>query len=1048
MWIVRLALNRPYTFIVLALLIFIISPVMISRTPTDIFPSIDIPVIAVAWQYSGLNSEELEGRLTTAYEKALTALVDNIQHIESTTYSGTAVVKIFLQPGASLDTANAQVGAASEFMLRSLPAGTLPPEIINFSASSVPVLQIGLSGSGLSEQQLNDASQSYVRPQLITVPGAVVPNPYGGKQRQVMINMNQQLMQEKGVSATDVLNAVNAQNVVTPSGTVKIATREYDVRTNAATRSLAEISEIPIKQANGATIVVRDVAVVSDGFAVQTNIVRQDGHRSVLVSVLKNGRASTLDVVQDVKDMLPRISAIVPPELKMTLLSDQSIFVRGAIGSVVREAVIAAMLTGLMILLFLGSWRSTVIIATSIPLSILTSVIVLSLLHETINIMTLGGLALAVGILVDDATVEVENIHRNLAMGKPLTQAILDGAQQIAVPAFVATLCICIVFLPMFMLGGVARYLFVPLAEAVVFAMMASYILSRTLVPTLAMYLLKAHEHDEPGKGFLGRLQQLFEHGFERVRGFYTAALGYLVGIRHLFVPAFLVACASFGLLIPWLGQDFFPSADSGEILLHVRGSTGLRIEEMARLCDLVESTIRRVIPKEELASILDNIGMPYSPMNTMHMTSGTIGSSDADILVSLHHDHRPTADYLRILRKRLAHDYPGTTFYALPADIVTQILNFGTPAPMDIQIEGADVVKNHEIATNLVSELRKVPGLVDLRIQQPMDYPTLDIAVNRAKALQGGFTQQNIAAVVLNTLSGSMQVTPMFFLNQKNGVNYNLVAQVPQYRLQSLGDLQNMPIISPALSANGQRPEILGDLATIKRSQEMQVISQYNIRRVIDIYGTTQDRDLGAVNGDVERIVEKARKDLPRGTFITIRGQVQTMRSSYAGLLAGLGFAVLLLYMLIVINFQSWLDPLIIICALPAAIAGIILALLFTHTTVSVPALMGAIMCMGVATANSILVISFAKERYEEHGDAIAAALEAGATRFRPVIMTALAMMIGMVPMALGLGEGGEQNAPLGRAVIGGLLCATVATLIFVPSVFALLYRRRPADA
>ena len=1048
MWIVRLALNRPYTFIVLALLIFIISPVMISRTPTDIFPSIDIPVISVAWQYSGLNSEELEGRLTTAYEKALTALVDNIQHIESTTYSGTAVVKIFLQPGASLDTANAQVGAASEFMLRSLPAGTLPPEIINFSASSVPVLQIGLSGSGLSEQQLNDASQNYVRPQLITVPGAVVPNPYGGKQRQVMINMDQQLMQEKGVSATDVLNAVNAQNVVTPSGTVKIGTREYDVRTNAATRSLAEISEIPIKQINGATITVRDVAVVSDGFAVQTNIVRQDGHRSVLVAILKNGRASTLDVVQGVKDMLPRISAIVPPELKMTLLSDQSIFVRGAIGSVVREAVIAAALTGLMILLFLGSWRSTVIIATSIPLSILTSVIVLSLLHETINIMTLGGLALAVGILVDDATVEVENIHRNLAMGKDLRTAILDGAQQIAVPAFVATLCICIVFLPMFMLGGVARYLFVPLAEAVVFAMLASYLLSRTLVPTLAMYLLKAHEHDQPGQGFLGRLQLLFEHGFERMRSFYTAILGYLVGIRHLFVPAFLVACASFGLLIPWLGQDFFPSADSGEILLHVRGSTGLRIEEMARLCDLVEGTIRKVIPKEELVSILDNIGMPYSPMNTMHMTSGTIGSNDADILISLHHDHHPSADYLRVLRKRLAHDYPGATFYALPADIVTQILNFGIPAPMDIQIEGADVVKNHEIAANLIGELRKVPGLSDLRIQQPMDYPTLDIAVNRAKALQGGFTQQNIAAVVLNTLSGSMQVTPMFFLNQKNGVNYNLVAQVPQYRLQTLGDLQNMPIISPALSANGQRPEILGDLANIKRSQEMQVISQYNIRRVIDVYGTPQDRDLGAVNRDVERIVEKARKDLPRGTFITIRGQVQTMRDSYFGLLAGLGFAVLLLYMLIVINFQSWLDPLIIICALPAALAGIILALLFTHTTVSVPALMGAIMCMGVATANSILVISFAKEQFQEHGDPVAAALEAGATRFRPVIMTALAMMIGMVPMALGLGEGGEQNAPLGRAVIGGLLCATIATLIFVPSVFALLYRRKPVAA
>jgi multidrug efflux pump subunit AcrB len=1045
MWIVRLALNRPYTFIVLALLIFIISPVMISRTPTDIFPSIDIPVVSVAWQYAGLNSEELEGRLTTAYEKALTALVDNIQHIESTTYSGTAIVKIYLQPNSSVDTANAQVGAASEFMLRSLPPGTLPPEIINFSASSVPVLQLGLSGSGLSEQQLNDASQNYVRPQLITVPGAVVPNPYGGKQRQVMINMDQRMMQEKGVSATDVLNAVNAQNLVIPTGTVKIGSREYDVRTNAATRSLAEITNIPIKQTAGATIFVGDVAVVSDGFAVQTNIVRQDGHRSVLVAILKNGRASTLDVVSGVKAMLPRISQIVPPGLKMTLLSDQSIFVRGAISSVVREAVIAAALTGLMILLFLGSWRSTVIIATSIPLAILTSIIVLSVLHETINIMTLGGLALAVGILVDDATVEVENIHRNLGMGKDLRQAILDGAQQIAAPAFVATLCICIVFLPMFMLGGVARYLFVPLAEAVVFAMLASYLLSRTLVPTLAMYLLQAHTHDQPSAGFFGKLTILFEDTFEKVRAFYSGILEYLVSVRKVFVPVFVLLCLSAAVLVPWLGEDFFPSADSGEFLFHVRGATGLRIEEMARLCDLVETSIRKEIPPKELASILDNIGMPYSPMNTMHITSGTIGSNDADILVSLNEDHHPTADYVRSLRKRLAHEFPGATFYALPADMVTQILNFGIPAPMDIQIEGTDVKISHDIATKMMAELRGVPGLVDLRIQQPMDYPTLDIAVNRTKALQGGFTQQNIASDVLNTLSGSMQVTPMFFLNQKNGVNYNLVAQVPQYRMGSLGDLQNIPI----LGSGGQRPEILGDLANIKRATEMEVVSQYNIRRVVDIYGAVQDRDLGAVSRDAERIIEKFSKDLPRGTFITLRGQVDTMRNSYKGLFAGLGFAILLLYMLIVINFQSWLDPFIIITALPAALAGIVLALLFTHTTISVPALMGTIMCMGVATANSILVISFAKERLEEHGDPVRAAIEAGTTRFRPVIMTALAMMIGMIPMALALGEGGEQNAPLGRAVIGGLLCATVATLIFVPAVFSILYsflyRRTP---
>jgi len=1072
MWIVRLALNRPYTFIVLSLLIFILSPVMISRTPTDIFPSIDIPVVSVAWQYAGLNAEELEGRLTTPYEKALTALCDNIAHIESTTYTGESIVKIYLQPNSSIDTANAQVGAASEFMLRSLPPGTLPPEIINFSASSVPVVQLGLSGKGLSEQQLNDASQNYVRPQLITVPGAVVPNPYGGKQRQVMVNMDQRLMQEKGVSATDVLAAVNSQNVVIPTGTVKIGTREYDVRPNSASRSLADLSNIPIKQVGATTIYVRDVATVSDGFAVQTNIVRQDGRRSVLVSILKNGKASTLDVVAGVRAMLPRIATIVPRGLIMTPLVDQSVFVRASIQSVVREAVIAACLTGLMILLFLGSWRSTVIIATSIPLAILTSVIVLSLLHETINIMTLGGLALAVGILVDDATVEVENIHRNLAMGKELRQAILDGAQQIAAPAFVATLCICIVFLPMFMLGGVARYLFVPLAEAVVFAMLASYLLSRTLVPTLAMYLLKTHQHDQPSSAsFLGRLQLAFERGFERLRSFYSGILERLLAVRKTFAPVFLGACASVALLVPWLGEDFFPTADAGEFLLHVRGSTGLRIEEMARLCDLVEGTIRKELPPGEITSILDNIGLPYSPMNTMHMTSGAIGANDADILVSLREGHRPSADYLRLLRKRLAKEYPGTIFYALPADIVSQILNFGIPAPMDIQIESNDVAACHEIATNMVTKLRQVSGLTDVRIQQPQDYPTLDIFVDRTKAMQAGFTEQNIANDVLNSLSGSQQVTPMFYLNQKNRVNYNLVAQVPQYRMQSLSDLQNMPILAPG----GQQTEILGDLARIHRSHEMEVFSEYNIRPVIDVFGSVQDRDLGAVSRDVQKIVEEWQPSpprlrslasslglanwldkhhwlpvppskLPRGTYITVRGQVQTMHDSYFGLLTGLAFAILLLYMLIVINFQSWLDPFIIITALPAALAGIVLALLFTHTTISVPALTGAIMCMGVATANSILVISFAKERYEELGDPVAAAREAGTTRFRPVIMTALAMIIGMIPMALGLGEGGEQNAPLGRAVIGGLLCATVATLIFVPIVFSLLYRRVPA--
>jgi CzcA family heavy metal efflux pump len=1041
MWIVRVALSRPYTFIILALLILVLSPVVILRTPTDIFPNIDIPVVSVAWTYTGLNPEELEGRLTTPYEKVLTTLVDNIEHIESTTYNGTAVVKIFLQPNASLDTANAQVTAASQFILRQLPPGTLPPEIINFSASSVPILQIGLSGKGLSEQQLNDYGLNFIRTQLVTVPGAVIPYPYGGKQRQVMISMDQGLMQARGIAPIDVLNAVSAQNLVLPSGTAKIGENEYDVRLNTAPRTIAELNSIPIKKVDDTIIYLRDVATVSDGFAVQTNIVRQDGHRGVLISILKAGNASTLDVVKGIRSMLPRVATIVPPELRMVPLADQSVFVRSAVSGVVREAIIAAALTGLMILLFLGSWRSTLIIAVSIPLSILTSIIVLSLLGQTINIMTLGGLALAVGILVDDATVTIENIERYLEQGLPLERSILEGAAQIAVPALVSTLCICIVFLPMFMLGGVARYLFVPLAEAVVFAMLASYVLSRTLVPTLAMYLLKEHDEEPHApRNILARFQRGFEHRFENLRLRYRSLLTRLVWNRKLFVPSFLGICLCAFLLLPWLGQDFFPNTDSGEFILHVRGKTGLRIEETARLCDLVEDSIRQEIPAKEIDHIIDNIGMPYSQMNTMHMTSGAIGANDADIMVTLKEDHHPTANYIRRLRQNLPAQFPGTTFYLLPADIVTQILNFGLPAPMDVQIEGSNVEASHQIANKLLTQLRQVPGLTDLRIQQPFDYPTLNVDVDRTKAQQGGYTERDVASSVLNTLSGSFQISPMFFLNWKNGVNYNLVAQTPQYRIQSLQDLQNIPITA----ASRQQPEILGDIASIDRSREMAVISHYNIRRVVDIYASVQDRDLGAVSGEVERIVNANKKDLPRGTFVSVRGQAQTMRASYTGLLTGLLFAIGLVYMLIVVNFQSWLDPFIIITALPAALAGIVLFLFFTHTALSVPALMGAIMCMGVATANSILVVSFAKERLQVHGDAALAAIEAGATRFRPVLMTALAMIIGMVPMALGLGDGGEQNAPLGRAVIGGLLCATVATLVFVPSVFSLLHGRR----
>ena len=1041
MWIVRIALDRPYTFVVLALLILILSPVVILRTPVDIFPNINIPVIAVAWQYTGLNPEELEGRLTSVYERILTTTVDNIEHIESTTVNGQAVVKIFLQPGTSLDTANAQVTAVSQTILRQLPPGALPPLIINYSASSVPILQLALSGKGLSEQQLNDMGQNFIRPQLVPVPGAVVPYPYGGKQRQVMIDLNPDLLQAKGLSPQDVLNALTNQNLVLPGGTAKIDEFEYDVRVNSSPRTVAELNTLPIKQVGNSTVYVQDVANVRDGFAPQTNIVRQDGHRGVLLSILKAGTASTISVVQGTRDLLPRIAQTLPPELKIQPLADQSIFVKAAIGGVIREALIAACLTALMILLFLGSWRSTLIIAVSIPLSILTSVIILSALGQTINVMTLGGFALAVGILVDDATVEIENIERNLAQGKEIKRAILDGASQIAVPAFVSTLCICIVFLPMFFLAGVSKFLFVPLAEAVVFAMLASYFFSRTIVPTMALYLLKSGEHHVGRRNVLSRFQAGFERGFQRLRLSYQLLLTTAVHRRAVFIPAFLLVCLSGFLLVPWLGQNFFPGSDNGQFILHIRAKSGTRIEETARICDLIEAYIRHQIPSSEVDNILDNIGLPYSAINYMHSTSGLIGTADADIMVSLKEKHHPTPDYVRDLRKTLPRDFPGVTFYFLPADMVTQVLNFGLPAPIDIQIDGADIDGNRKVAERTLADLRRVPGLTDLRIQQQFDYPTYDINVDRTKAGQGGLNERSVVTSVLNSLSGSFQITPMFFLNWKNGVNYNLVAQTPQYKVRSLQDLANTPITATDTS----RPGILADVASVTRSTEMEAISHYNIRRIVEIYGAVQDRDLGSAARDIDRIVEANRKSLPRGSFVTIRGQIQTMRSSYVGLLAGLGFSIVLVYLLIVVNFQSWLDPFIIITALPAALAGIVLFLFITHTTLSVPALMGAIMCMGVATANSILVVSFAKEQLLHHGDPIEAAIEAGYTRFRPVIMTALAMIIGMIPMALGLGDGGEQNAPLGRAVIGGLLCATVATLVFVPSVFSLLHRRQP---
>ncbi len=1042
MWIVRIALDRPYTFVVLALLILILSPLVILATPTDIFPNINIPVIAVGWQYTGLNAEEVEGRLTTVYERSLTTLVDNIQHIESTSYNGQSIIKIFLQPGASIDTANAQVTAASQAQLRNLPPGTQPPLILNFSASSVPILQLGLSGQGLSEQQLNDLGLNFLRTQLVTVPGSVIPYPYGGKQRQVMINFTPALLQAKGLSPADVLSSVAAQYLVLPSGTAKISQFEYDVRTNATSRTIQQLNDLPIKMVGNATIYLRDVATVSDGFAPQTNIVRQNGQRGVLVSILKAGNASTIDVVNGIRAMIPRVAQTLPPQLKIQPLADQSIFVKAAVAGVIREAVIAACLTALMILLFLGSWRSTIIIAVSIPLSILTSVMALSLLGQTINIMTLGGLALAVGILVDDATVTIENMERYLEARQPLRDAILNGASQIAVPALVSTLCICIVFAPMFLLGGVARYLFVPLAEAVMFAILASYVLSRTLVPTMAMYLLRAKPHGAVrSRNPLVRFQRGFERRFEQLRHTYRDTLTLLVSRRAVFIPGFLLCCVSVFALVPSLGQDFFPNTDSGQFILHMRAKAGTRVEETARLADLVEDVIRQSIPPREMDTILDNIGLPYSTINLTHTASGVVGAADADIMVSLKPDHRPTAGYVAVIRQELARKFPGVTFYSLPADMITQILNFGAPSPIDIQIDGADIAANRGVADTILSQVRSVPGVVDARIQQQFDYPDFLVDVDRTKAQQSGLTERDVASSVLDTLSGSFQTAPLFFLNWKNGVNYNVAAQAPQYDIQSLGDLQNIPVTGPAATG----PTILANVATITRSQEMAAVDHYNIRRVIDVYANVQGRDLGGVGRDIAHIVGANRGHLPRGSFVTVRGQLETMRGAYVSLAAGLGFSILLVYLLIVVNFQSWLDPFIIVTALPAALAGIVLCLFFTGTTLSVPALMGAIMCMGVATANSILMVSFARERLAEHGDSVRAAIEAGFTRFRPVLMTALAMIIGMVPMALGLGDGGEQNAPLGRAVIGGLLLATIATLVFVPSVFSLLHARHP---
>ena len=1046
MWIVRLALRRPYTFVVAAILVLIIGAVAIVRTPVDIFPSIDIPVISVLFNYNGLSPNEMSDRIVYNYERALTTTVNNIAHIDSQSLAGRAVVKVFFQPGVDIGTAVAQITAISQSTVHNMPPGTQPPFIIQYNASTVPVIQLGISGQGLSEQELGDLAQNFIRVGLINIPGVAVPYPYGGKQRQIQVDLNTQALQAHGLSPLDIVNAIGQQNLIIPAGTAKIGPFEYHVDMNGAPQTIQEMNDLPVKQVGNSTIYIHDIANVRDGYPPQTNIVRVDGTRAALLSVLKGGDVSTLDIIANVKKKVPVILAGLPAELRIQFLSDQSIFVLASINSVIREGVIAAALTGLMILIFLGSWRSTLIIAVSIPLSVLTSIIVLSALGQTINIMTLGGLALAVGILVDDATVAIENINRQIDQGKPLVQAIIDGSAEIATPALVSTLSICIVFVPMFFLSGVARYLFVPLAEAVVFAMLASYVLSRTLVPTMARYMLteqteeERRERTERSRNPLVRVQAQFERGFERFRDAYHRWLEACLRHRRLFLAGFFGACVLSFALLPLVGEDFFPSVDSGEFNIHMRAPTGTRIEDTAALCDRVENDIRAHIPSSQLTSVIDNIGLPYSSINLSYSNSAPIGTEDADILVSLAKNHEPTVEYVRELRRVLAQDFPGVEFYDLPTDMVSKILDFGLPAPIDIQIVGRNLQANRRFADNLLNELKFVPGTVDLRIQQAFNEPRLHIQVNRTKAEQIGYTANDVARNLLISLSGSFQTTPTFWLDPQNGVSYNVEVQTPEYRNDSLQKLENVPISGPG----SNQPEILSDVASFSRGSEMAVVSHFDVQPAIDIYGSVDGRDLGGVAQDIRSMIDKSRRDLPRGSQINVLGQIETMQSSFTGLLGGLGFSIVLVYLLIVVNFQSWLDPFVILMALPAALAGIVWCLFLTHTTVSVPALTGAIMCMGVGTANSILVVSFSRERLSAGKTPVEASLEAGYTRFRPVLMTALAMIIGMLPMALGLGEGGEQNAPLGRAVVGGLVFATVATLFFVPVFFSVVHGER----
>jgi len=1049
MSMVKLALRRPYTFIVMAMLIVLATPFTLLSMATDIFPEINIPVVSIIWNYGGLPAQEMGQRIAGQSERSLTTTVSDIEHIESTSLTGITVIKVFFQPNANIQTALAQVVAIMQTQVRQLPPGITPPLIIKYSASSIPVVQLGLASPTLPEQTVFDNAINVLRPQLITIPGVAIPFPYGGKNRLISVDLDMAALQARGMSPADVVNAINLQNLILPSGTAKFGTTEYTVRMNGSPDAIAGLGDLPVRTVGSTTTYLRDVAQVRDGFSPQTNIVRQDGARGVLLSVLKNGGASTLDIVNNLRALLPRVTQVLPQDIKVTPLFDQSVFVKAAVKGVVIEALIAATLTAAMVLLFLGNWRSTLIIALTIPLSILASIIVLKLLGETLNLMTLGGLALSVGILVDQAIVTIENIERHLHMNKPIEEAIEVGAGEIGVAAFVSTLCICIVFVPMFFLSGVARYLFVPLAEAVVLAMIASYILSRTLVPTLVLLLMKGQPvgHAVPPaarRSVLQRLYRAFDSRFERVRGGYTLALSALLAQRRGFVLWFAGFCVASCFLVPVLGRDFFPSVDAGQIRLHMRAPTGTRIEETARIADAVEAAIRELIPKNQLETILDNLGVPNSGINLSYSNAGTFGTLDGEILLSLRAGHEPTEDHITRLRSELPKRFPGIEFFFQPADIVTQILNFGLPAAIDVQFTGSNLAANAALAGELTQAIRQIPGTVDAHVHQRVNAPVVNLQMDRTRLQQLGLSAANVGQNVLISLAGSSQAAPAFWLNPQNGVVYSIAVQTPQYHIDSLDALLNMPVgTGTAAGAGSSSTQLLGNLVEASTTAQTAVVSRYNILPAIDVYVGVQGTDLASVASKVEALVEQIKPRLPRGSQVVMRGQVETMQSSFIGLGVGLAMAIVLVYLLIVVNFQSWLDALIIIAALPAALAGIVWMLFISGTTLSVPALTGAIMTMGVATANSILLISFARQRRAEGATPLAAALDAGATRIRPVLMTALAMIIGMIPMALGIGEGAEQNAPLGRAVIGGLLFATVSTLLFVPVVFASVHER-----